>query len=78
MEAALVYDQVNVGKVACMEILARRFQLVEERCMDEDDDSGSALVCPTLQQYVGDGVKAESAVLRARRKGRDQRSLANG
>ena len=39
---------------------------------------GHALVCPTLEIYVAEKLASESAVLKERRKGREERQLAAG
>ena len=39
---------------------------------------GGALVCPELQTWVAERLQAEAAVLKERRKGREEKILARG
>ena len=44
--------------------------------LGQDRGRGKALVCPSLEEWVADRLKSESAVLKERRKGREERMLS--
>ena len=44
--------------------------------LGQDRGRGKALVCPLLEEWVAERLKSESAVLKERRKGREERMLA--
>ncbi|CAK0878486.1 unnamed protein product, partial [Prorocentrum cordatum] len=83
------YDQLNAGELVVVEILCRRYQLWEELCacarprlrsifLGKDRSRGSALVCPALESWVAEKLREESAILKERRKGREERLLERG
>ena len=101
LETAMVYDQLNVSELATFELMARRYQLWEEKYAgpmrtaetgDGAEDwlderrlflgqrrtTGHALVCPALESWIAERLREESAVLKERRKGREERQLARG
>ncbi len=45
--------------------------------LGQDRGRGKALVCPALEEWVADRLKSESAVLKERRKGREERMLSS-
>ena len=98
LETGMTYDQLQVGNVACFELIARKLQHWEERYgerlqaasegphlagvaeerrhfMGGELTRSAALVSPALQEYVADKLREESAVLKERRKGREERIL---
>ena len=91
LEAALTFDQLNVSSLGCMEVLARRVQLIEEarriggssapsydgaaHFMGEATGSTGSIVVPTLAQHVAAAMHAEAQVAKGRRKLREERVL---
>jgi hypothetical protein len=63
LEMALTWDQLNIANLACMELLARRFQLIEEKyrhrlpqhdaknTMDPESDAGLFLGLGTASSF---------------------------
>ena len=83
LEQAVTYDCLNVANLACMETLCRRRQLLAEAhvhnpgapsyegseyFLGSGGRPGSALVAPTLANYVSERLRADAAVLKERRK----------
>ena len=99
MELGITYDQLNCSELGIFELMARRFQLLEERYarqllesemgkaaedlgfeqalfMGADRSRGRALIAPALEEWVASKLKDEAAILKERRKGREERQLA--
>ena len=100
-EEAASYDQLNMSELCAFEVLARRFQLIEERYaaklleaelghdsegrhfetslfLGGDRSRGRALICPRLEEWISGRLRDEAAILKERRKGREERQLARG
>ena len=91
-EVAACYDQADAGSLACLELVYRQIQVIEEKLKhkftDEHDAnldyylmSGSSsrshlCICPALSEWIAEEAKKETAVMKERRKAREERSLA--
>lgn len=92
LETAACYDQLDLCCLASAELACRQLQVCEERLADkfiDDKDqpndfylmSGTSgrsqlCVCPELKAWVAEEARKESAVLKERRKAREERVLA--
>ena len=89
-ELAGSYDQLSIGSLACVEVLARRMQLLEEA----KGGSGAAayegarhflgwrrpgaLVAPALSRFVAERMKEETAILKEKRKADEAKTAKPG
>ena len=86
IEVALTYVQLNGSELRCLEHLCRRYQLWEAFYADalEAADHGStrslgvALVSPELEEWVAGRLQKEAAILKERRKAREEGQLGRG
>jgi len=92
LETAVCYDQLQVGSLASFEVLAREIQIIEDKLSRKFSQSNdtthdyhimsgfrnrSALcICPELRSYISLEAAKESAILKERRKAREERVLA--
>ena len=94
LQLAVVYDQLHITELACMELVARKLQMCEYRHRDraigatQGDDlledahlymgvgetRGLVMVAPSLLSYVAEKLKTEAAILKERRKMREERA----
>ena len=75
------YDQLEGAELACMELVARRAQMVELKYKDRvylgtSETRGSLVVCPSLQKNVGEQLHLVSLAAKERRKAAEERSGA--
>ena len=91
LEPAMCYDQVDVASLACMELLVRQVQVLEEGYKDKFSSntdvsfdialmSGTAArsqlcIAPSLSSWVADEARKEVAILKERRKAREEKAL---
>ena len=92
IDLAVTWDQINITELACFELVVRRAQLSEFRYRDrmcgslENDDDhlfmgvgetrGLIMVAPALEEFLAAQLAKESAVMKERRKMREERQLA--
>ena len=91
LELAVCYDQVDASNLACLEVVSRAYQLVEETSgsLQVDGleyyvgrDAGAGLrrgiaLAPSLAKNAVEGQSKEAAILKERRKARDEKDAAN-
>ena len=91
LETAVCYDQLDVPSIAVAELMVRQIQTIEERLKDKftnNDDHGieyslmtglpscaTLCICPALSAFVATEAAKETAVLKERRKAREERAL---
>lgn len=91
LEVMCVYDQLDAVNIAAAELVCRQIQTLEENLKSRfisDQDTGMDLylmsgapsraqlcICPALSQWVATEASKESAVLKERRKAREERAL---
>ena len=73
-----LYEEYYGHSLRCVEGGASAEIWLDERqlFLGQDRGRGKALVCPLLEEWVAERLKSESAVLKERRKGREERMLA--
>ena len=92
LDVALTFDQLNITELASFELICRRAQLAEFRYKDRllgegaDEDEylfmgvgetrGLVMVSPNLEDYLATQLSKESAVMKERRKMREERQLS--
>jgi hypothetical protein len=74
-----LYEEYYGHSLRCVEGGASAEVWLDERqlFLGQDRGRGKALVCPLLEEWVAERLKSESAVLKERRKGREERMLAS-
>jgi hypothetical protein len=91
LETAICYDQLEVTNLASIELILRQIQSIEERLQDrfiDDHEFGadygimsglasrsSLCICPALTSHVAAEASKRTAVLKERRKAREERAL---
>ena len=90
LELMASYDQLNLGGLACAELLVRRLQLIEaahQHNPGNPDYTGArffmgdtgifqgSLVDPALTEHVSERLKADSKVMKERRLAREEQTL---
>jgi len=91
LEVGCVYDQLDAAGLASFELICRQIQTIEERKkaqFSDGNDFGSdhalmsgmpnrsnLCICPALSAWVAQEVAKESAVLKEKRKAREERAL---
>jgi hypothetical protein len=92
LECGLCYDQFDICSSASFELIARQLQICEDRLAHRFEDSaetrqdyllmsGAAhrsqlCICPELTAWIATETQKETAVLKERRKAREERVLA--
>ena len=92
LQTALVYDQVDASNLACMELVVREIQMIEEKYAEKmegeeghraeahlflgsSSSRGNVCVDPSLRSWIAEEMRGEAAVLKERRKAREERML---
>ena len=88
-EIACAYDQLDVSNLACVERLARWYQDVEgahekEEALGASDPyvsgiaraAGGSAYCPALRSYVSERLSRDVALMKEKRKMKEERDLA--
>ena len=91
LEIACVYDQLDAPNTAVVELICRQIQSIEETLKDKFFDSdglgadhflmsgapsrANLCIAPSLSAWVAQEAAKESAVLKERRKAREERAL---
>ena len=90
LEMMVVYDQLQVGALAAAEYVVRQIQMIEEKYKDKvagaEDAVEQALfsgqvhrsglcLCPALSEWMGTEMRGEAALMKERRKAREERAL---
>ena len=88
-EIAGAYDQLDVSNLACVERLSRWYQDVEgthekEEVLGASDPyvsgiaraAGGSAYCPALRSYVTERLSRDAALMKERRKMKEERDLA--
>ena len=93
VDAAVLYDSVNAANLLSIEVMIRRMQLIEaahlsdphapdyggsEHFLGHGEQTGGALVAPTLRNHVASKLKDEAAIHKERRTAREERRLGRG
>ena len=93
LDLGVTYDQLNITELVTFELICRRAQMAEMRHRDrmlgdsDDDDflflgvgetRGLIMVAPSLEAHLATELSKESAVLKEKRKMREERQLARG
>ena len=93
LDLGVTYDQLNITELVTFELICRRAQMAEMRHRDrmlgdsDDDDflflgvgetRGLIMVAPSLEAHLAAELAKESAVLKEKRKMREERQLARG
>ena len=89
---AACYDQLDLCTIACGELVCRQRQIGEEKLADRFEDGKDQLsdyyqmagathrsqlcICPALKEWCAEEARKETAVLKERRKAREERALA--
>jgi len=92
LELAVTYDQLGVTALASMEYVCRQIQMIEEKYKDKNTSTSSEsfeaslyagvthrsglCISPQLSAWISDELKGEAAVMKERRKAREERALA--
>ena len=95
LQTATVFDQLNIGELACMELVSRRLQMCEYKYRDRilgriqggevEEDAhlymgtgetrGMLCISPALLSHVTDEQHKEAAVMKEKRKLKEERAL---
>ena len=92
IELCLCYDQLDGSNLACMEVVGRMYQLIEETVgsmrmegvghfIGRDKAGGmrrGIAVAPKLARHITDKLAAEVEILKQRRKSREEAAAAKG
>ena len=94
LQAMCCADQLQSPNLEAAELVCRQVQLLEERHREKKgaDESldlhlymgttsasrGGVCVCPSLQDFISEELRKEAAVLKERRKAREERELQKG
>lgn len=93
MDACIMYDCLNPANLACMELVARRRQLIAQAhalnpaspsydgadlFLGNQYRAGGGIVVPALRDHVSKGMQAESQILKERRKLAENRGAGRG
>ena len=90
LEISLVFDQVDGSNLACLEIIGRLYQTIEETCgplvieglhhyLGKDQGAGfrrGIALAPQLARHAVDMQSKETAILKERRKAREEKQSA--
>ena len=93
LDACIMYDCLNPANLACMELIARRRQLIAQAhslnpsvpsydgadlFLGNQYRAGGGIVVPALRDHVSKGMQAESQILKERRKLAENRGAGRG
>ena len=91
LEIMITYDQLSAGALASAEFIGRQIQILEDKHRDKGTNADTQIetslfagarhrsglcISPALAEWVAQEMRGEAAVMKERRKAREERALA--